>query len=360
MLSTCIEASFSPASSCRALRVSKNGSRSNALDLRDEASAAAWNLAEELAAAGDFTAAANWARKGVDLAPFREAAFRRFLALLDRSGDRAAAAHAYAKFADDIARELDVSPSAETRLLIGTIKAKATEAHETNAVGGVATAQRDERRALERRLTLRRMRLRRDGARRRARSSLAELLWRCSLSSVSVLISTRERPVDASRVEVARWVNRTGDPAFDRIGVVAAERINAAIRKTAVVKDSHLAGAPSNKRAAIVVTGDFSRVGNTLQFHVSITDVLRAGKPWSLAPITARVEAPDQAIDSARPRVIGAIAALRHPMHAALFPLATPPPTYEAYQEFLEGMTLQSQERIIDALAKYRYRRRDR
>jgi hypothetical protein len=166
---------------------------------------------------------------------------------------------------------------------------------------------------------------------------------------VNVVRIAAKRPVDASRVEVAAWINRTGDPSLDRIGVNAAERLIAAIRKTGVIKDARLAGAPSSVRAAMVVAGDFTRVGNTLQFHVSITDMRRAGKPWSLALITARVGAPEQAIDSARPRVIGAIAALQHPIHAALFPLATSPPTYEAYQEFLEGMTLQSQERIIDA-----------
>jgi len=338
--------------------------------LRDEASAAAWNLSKELEAAGDFAAAANWARRGVELAPFSEAAFRRFLTLLDRSGDRAAAVHAYAKFADDIARELDMSPSAETRLLIESISSRASDvrelentirvervktadARDTNAVGATADGETDvapvhETTSGAPNVPPARWRL-------RPRAIFIGAAAAAAITLVNVVrIAADQRPVDASRVEVAWWINGTGDPSLDRIGVNAAEQLIAAIRKTGVVNDAHLAGAPSSERAAMVVTGDFSRAGNALVFHVSITDARRPGKPWSLAPITARVEAAEQALDSARPRVIGAIAALRHPMHAALFPLATSPPTYEAYQEFLEGMTLQSQGRIIDALAKYR------
>ena len=337
--------------------------------LRDHASAAAWSLSKEHEANGDFAAAARWARRAVDLAPFSEAAFRRFLTLLDRSGDPAAAVHAYTKFADDIARELDMSPSAETRLLIDSITSRASDvreletrirvegitiaqARDMNAVGAAADSETNV--ALIHETT----RIAPNPPRPRHRLGPRAIIGVAAAAVLSVatvvVISKQARPVDASRVDVAWWTNRTGDPSLDVMGVNAAEQLITAIRKTAVVKNAHLAGAPWSRRAAMVVTGDFTRVGNTLQFHVSITDARHPGKSWSLAPITAPAEASEQVIDHARSRVIGAIAVLQHPVHATLFPLATQPPTYEAYQEFLEGMTLQSQERIIDALAKYR------
>ena len=90
--------------------------------LRECASDAAWTLAKQEEAAGNFALAAEWARKGVELAPFHEAAFRRLLALLERAGDRAGAVHAYARFSHELAKELDLSPSPETRAQIEAIR----------------------------------------------------------------------------------------------------------------------------------------------------------------------------------------------------------------------------------------------
>src|SRR5262245_11548946 len=91
---------------------------------RDRASEAAWTLAVAAEASGDLSVAARWARIGVELAPFREAGFRRLLVLLDRAGDRVEAAHAYGHFSDRIAAELELSPSPETRALIDAIRAR--------------------------------------------------------------------------------------------------------------------------------------------------------------------------------------------------------------------------------------------
>ena len=129
--SICTVASFSPASSCRALPGFEEWLEVQRTRLRDDASAAAGNLSKELEAAGGSAAAANWARRGVELAPFSEAAFRRFLTLLDRSGDRAAAVHAYAVFRRrHRTEELEMSPSAYTRLLIETIAGRASDVRE--------------------------------------------------------------------------------------------------------------------------------------------------------------------------------------------------------------------------------------
>ncbi len=92
--------------------------------LRAGVSDAAWTCAEQAERASDFTLAAHWARRSLELAPFHEAAVRRLLSLLDRAGDRAGAAHAYDRFAHEIAAELDLAPSPETRALIDTIRAR--------------------------------------------------------------------------------------------------------------------------------------------------------------------------------------------------------------------------------------------
>jgi serine/threonine-protein kinase len=92
--------------------------------VRERASEAAWSLADEAEHDGNIALAAHWARRGVELAPFHEIGVQRLLVLLDRAGDRAGATEAYNRFAEDIARELELAPSPETRALIETIRAR--------------------------------------------------------------------------------------------------------------------------------------------------------------------------------------------------------------------------------------------
>lgn len=332
--------------------------------LRDSASAAVWRLAEQEEAAGNFAAAAQLARRGVELAPFREAAFRQFLALLDRIGDRAGAAHAYAKFADEIARELDVAPSPETRMLIDAIKRRAETSIDRIAVGArdpigaaVNSNAPDETRETpparpDDAITTAPVRRRRFTT--RSRFIGAGLVAGVAIVSIA-LVATKKETIDPLRVDVAPWVNRTGDHSLDHVGSLAAERVIAALQQAGVVKDARILRGSSADRAGTLVTGEFDRAGGTLRFHAAITDVRRGGKPWALAPIVAPVASPEQAIDSARSRVLGAIAVLRHPTYASLLPLASPPPTFDAFHEFLEGDKQRSEGRIVDALHHYRW-----
>ncbi len=324
--------------------------------LRESASGAAWQLANEHEAAGDFAAAAQWARRGVELAPFREAAFRRLLALLDRTGDRAGAAHAYEKFAVDIARELDIAPSPETRTLIDAIRTRtvglsAESVTREPGVQGEASNAEPVLAAPHAAPTI--------PARRRRLSTRAVIVVAAGavlLAAAGIgLVAMRRRPIDPLQVDVAPWTNRTGDRALDRLGTLAAERIIADIRRVGVVKNSRMTRRWSSTRAGTLVTGDVERVGNMLRFHARITDVQRGGKPWALTPRAVSISSPEQAIDSMRPHVLGAVAVLRDPTVATLFPIATPPPTFDAYHEFLEGAKLQAQGQIVDGLKHFRW-----
>ena len=88
---------------------------STRVQIREQAVAAAWKLAQAHEHEHHATEAAHWARFAVRLAPDDERVLRRLLLLLDRAGDRAGAARAYAEFADRLKAEYDVEPSAETR-----------------------------------------------------------------------------------------------------------------------------------------------------------------------------------------------------------------------------------------------------
>jgi tetratricopeptide (TPR) repeat protein len=64
----------------------------------------------------------------VRLSADSEVAVRRFRALLARSGDHAAAANVYQEFADDLATQFGIQPSAETRALVRSLSQRATPA----------------------------------------------------------------------------------------------------------------------------------------------------------------------------------------------------------------------------------------
>lgn len=90
--------------------------------LRDLAARAAWILADK--AAGDTRAveAAGWARRAAAFTPDDETALRHLISLLYHVGDRAGALRAYDEFAERLAREFGVRPSAPTRRLVENVK----------------------------------------------------------------------------------------------------------------------------------------------------------------------------------------------------------------------------------------------
>jgi DNA-binding SARP family transcriptional activator/TolB-like protein len=93
--------------------------------MRGQAAAAARNLVDRAEADGRLGDAARWCRRALDLSPDDEAALRRLLGLLDRTGDRSAALRAYDDFVRRMAQEFELDPSAETRALIDAIRSRA-------------------------------------------------------------------------------------------------------------------------------------------------------------------------------------------------------------------------------------------
>lgn len=92
---------------------------------------------------GDLAGAVRSASEVTRLAPFDEPALRRLVTLLDRAGDRAGALQAYETFAALLERELESSPSAETRALITRLRAQDLELTTTATVKQVAAFYRE-------------------------------------------------------------------------------------------------------------------------------------------------------------------------------------------------------------------------
>ena len=92
--------------------------------LRQRAIGAAWSLSDEHAAAGRGAQSAEWARWAAARAPDDERAQRRLMTLLDRQGDRTGALRVYEQLAQRALSEFDAEPSAESRALVASIRAR--------------------------------------------------------------------------------------------------------------------------------------------------------------------------------------------------------------------------------------------
>ncbi|MBA3496693.1 MAG: tetratricopeptide repeat protein [Gemmatimonadales bacterium] len=92
--------------------------------LRERAATAARALAGSAEHAGRLGDAAAWTRRELELAPNDEAVLRRYVRLLDRTGERSAALRAYEDFAQRLAQELELEPSAETRGVVEALRAR--------------------------------------------------------------------------------------------------------------------------------------------------------------------------------------------------------------------------------------------
>lgn len=91
--------------------------------MRDLARKAAAALADRDEQDGRLDNAIRWTRRLLELAPTDEAALRRLLSLLERTGERPAALQAYDAFARQLALDYEIEPSEETRRLAEAIRA---------------------------------------------------------------------------------------------------------------------------------------------------------------------------------------------------------------------------------------------
>lgn len=80
--------------------------------------------AADCEARGEQRRALEWTRRQVELDPFDEAAHRRLIARLARTGDRAGALRAYQAIADRLRTQLAVAPSPQTRELVEGLRAE--------------------------------------------------------------------------------------------------------------------------------------------------------------------------------------------------------------------------------------------
>ena len=167
--------------------------------------------------------------------------------------------------------------------------------------------------------------------------------------------------LDPDRVLVAVFENQTGDPTLDPVGVMAGHWITQGLQMSGVVQvvpwleaqqaaryvasgiDSGTVRNPvialaEETGAAIVVYGAYYRRGDSVQYHVEVTDATRGQALGSLDPETAPLDTPDDALEPLRQRVMGLLSISFDERISSHASSVMRPPSYDAYRAFEEGM----------------------
>jgi tetratricopeptide (TPR) repeat protein/predicted Ser/Thr protein kinase len=164
----------------------------------------------------------------------------------------------------------------------------------------------------------------------------------------------RHRPPDATRVVVAVFANKTGDPSLDPLGDIVADYLSRGLAETRLVQviDARaeqsgdtaarlrgVAGARALARtlgAGSVVWGAYYRQGDSLQFQAQLTDAATGELVGTTLPALGSAKQQTQGVEALRQRVMAIFAAKLDP-RLAKYEGGSQPATYEAYREFLAG-----------------------
>lgn len=328
--------------------------------LRHRAAEAAAALADAADRGGDRTAAVGWARRGVALAPLDEPAHRRLIHLLDASGDRAGALEAWARLVASLDEALGVEPSPESRALAEAIRERGEARVPVEPSVAPSTAPEAEAPEAEAK----------DAGGRRPPRIRGGLVLGTLVAALLALVVVVPRggepeagdsvqnslsfppqpPFEANRVLVLPLENRTLDPALDPLGRMAADWITDGVSRTGVLEvvpatlgwgtegpdDPAIWALARETGAGIVVTGSFYREGETLYLQARALDAATGRVVGPVSSVETPVGAAVSGIDVLRTRVLAALAPLADTVYHLR--VAAPPPTFQAYQAYLEGM----------------------
>jgi tetratricopeptide (TPR) repeat protein len=184
------------------------------------------------------------------------------------------------------------------------------------------------------------------------------------------------RGLVANRVVVIPLENATGVDSLDVVGRWAADWIvqelaalgvvevvpASAVEASARFVDSLVAGPDAAQRvrlmaretgARIVVSGTVYRQADELQFRAALTDATDGRVVRALDPVSASIDAPADAFEPLRQRVVAAIAALHNTDFAPFVLVQSQPPSFEAYREFSEGSDLFGRGRFGEAVEHF-------
>src|SRR6266704_952965 len=163
------------------------------------------------------------------------------------------------------------------------------------------------------------------------------------------------------RVVVAVIENHTGDPSLDNVGHMAADWVTQGLAQTGLVEVVPSVSVMSSSRtpgrhgaghldaaglqtlgretgAGTVVSGAYYRQADSLRFQVQISAATDGTVLRALEPVAGSISQPLVAVETVRQRVMAALATLFDSRLSLWAKAAGQPPSFEAYQEFIQGL----------------------
>src|SRR5213593_2585213 len=163
------------------------------------------------------------------------------------------------------------------------------------------------------------------------------------------------------RVVVAVIENHTGDPALDDIGHMAADWVTQGLAQTGLVEVVPSVSVMSSSRApgghgpghlhavglrtlgretgaGTVVSGAYYRQADSIRFQVQISAAKDGTVLRALDPVAGPISQPLTAVEALRQRVMAALATLFDSRLSFWAKTTGQPPTFAAYQEFIQGL----------------------
>jgi serine/threonine protein kinase len=153
------------------------------------------------------------------------------------------------------------------------------------------------------------------------------------------------------RVVVVPFQNQTGDPSLNPLGRMVADWTTQSLLQTGlaeVIPPERLPQLEENKSvrsiakatgASMIVMGSYYKLGETIQFQAKVVDanekILQA-----IEPITSETAKIMDGVESVRQRVLGALAMVLDKRLDGDVEAASKPPTYKAYQQYIQGLDL--------------------
>src|SRR3989449_423316 len=182
-------------------------------------------------------------------------------------------------------------------------------------------------------------------------------------AAVAVVLAVRHPAAGLNdrRVVVAVIENHTGDPALDNLGHMASDWVTQGLAQTGLVEVVPSVSVLSSSRApgeqgprhldaaglrtlgretgaGTVVSGAYYRLADSLQFQVQISAAKDGTVLRALEPVAGSISQPLAAVEVVRQRVMAALATLFDSRLSVWAKAAGQLPTFEAYQEFIQGL----------------------
>jgi DNA-binding SARP family transcriptional activator len=301
--------------------------------LRAVAARAAGEVAEATRTESPARAVAV-ARRGLELAPYDEAALRRLMSLLALAGDRSSAALAYADFARRLMADLELEPSEETKALRDSL----------NRTDALPPSDATRPAALDAGIVHRVGRIAEIAHVPMGRRRFRALIPVGAMVAVAALAAltrsswnvAEDGAADRQRVRVAVLENQTGDSTLNPVGAMASDWIAQGLTAADV---AHAVYDP-RANVGLVVSGSFYKQGDSLRFQVQLSDAADAAKTRVFQPVLAPIGNPAAALESLQEQALSIVAQATTPRQSSLLRGSTKPPLYAAYREYILGIDM--------------------